>query len=48
MMPDLDQPFGRRRWDPLAEIETLAATEATPSAGGEDVPAMLVQTDLKD
>lgn len=48
MMPELDQPFGRRRWDPLAEMETLTATEATPSAGGEDVPAMPVQTDLAD
>lgn len=47
MMPKLDQPFGRRRWDPLAEIETLAATEATPSAGDE-VPDIPVQADLAD
>lgn len=48
MMPELDQPIGRHRWDPPAEIETLTATEATPSTGADDVPDMPVQTDLAD
>ncbi|HZM83859.1 MAG TPA: hypothetical protein VFC19_49715 [Candidatus Limnocylindrales bacterium] len=47
MMPELDQPFGQRRWDPPAEIETLTATKATPSVG-DDVPDIPVQADLAD
>lgn len=47
-MPELDQPFGRRRWDPLAEAETSTATEAIPSDDGEDAPAMPTQTDFAD
>jgi hypothetical protein len=39
MMPELDEPFGRHRWDPLADIEALAAKDATPAPSGEDVPA---------
>jgi hypothetical protein len=39
MMPELDQPFGRHRWDPLAEIEALGAEDAPPATGtAQDAP----------
>jgi hypothetical protein len=47
-MPELDQPFGRRRWDPLTEAETSTATEATSSADGDDAPAKPAQSDVAD
>jgi hypothetical protein len=41
MMPELDQPFGRHRWDPVAEIETLITKDTAPiTRGGEDPPAV--------
>jgi len=36
MTPELDQPFGRRRWDPLADIDALTTTDVTPATGGEN------------
>lgn len=38
MTPELDQPFGQHRWDPLVDIEALTAKEATATSGGESVP----------
>lgn len=48
MMPEHDQPFGRRRWDSVAEIELFDGSGGDPSAGGEDVPATPIQADLAD
>jgi hypothetical protein len=48
MMPELDQPFGRHRWDPLAEIETLMTTDVTAATSDEDMPAIPAQADVTD
>ena len=47
MMPELDQPFGRHRWDPLAEIEALVAKdEPTAAADGQDALPQTPDTPL--
>jgi hypothetical protein len=38
MTPELDQPFGRHRWDPPAGTEASMTNDATPATGSEDNP----------
>ncbi len=37
MMPELDEPFGRRRWDPLENVtQPLMGGTASQSEPGDD------------
>jgi hypothetical protein len=39
MMPEVDEPFGRRRWDPLTKAEQpLTNTVASATSNGQDTP----------